>query len=55
MNDVMIFTIGSVVFVTYMLFLGRMIWKQHQIQQQNRPNMFVVKDTQEKEEKRQAS
>lgn len=51
----MIFTLGSFIFLTYMFFLGRMIWKQHQIQKENRPNMFVVRDKNENKEERQAS
>lgn len=55
MNNLMIFTLGTFIFVTYMFFLGRMIWKQHQIQKEKRPNMFVLKDELENNDKRKAS
>ena len=56
MNDVTIFTLGSVVFVVYMFFLGRMIWNQHKKQNEDRPNMSVVRDNNEmNKERRKAS
>lgn len=55
MNDVLIFTAGSIIFSSYMFFLGRMIWKQHKMQQKKRPNMFAVKDSEELNNDRKAS
>lgn len=55
MNDIMIFTLGSFIFAIYMFFMGRMIWKQHQIQQEKTPNMYVLRDKSENEDERKAS
>lgn len=35
MSNSILFIVGFVIFSTYMFFLVRMIWKQHNIQEQN--------------------
>ena len=33
MSNTVLFIIGTLIFVSYLFFLLRMVWKQHQIQQ----------------------
>ncbi|MDA8714594.1 hypothetical protein N9M27_01835 [Flavobacteriales bacterium] len=42
MNDITLFTMGSFIFVSYMFFLVRMVWRQHRIQEGKDQNILKV-------------
>lgn len=45
MNELTLFSLGFVIFATYMFFLLRMIWRQHKAQEENqRPMMKIERD-----------
>ncbi|MBT6515635.1 MAG: hypothetical protein HOK65_12795 [Crocinitomicaceae bacterium] len=49
MDDITLFTLGSFIFISYMFFLVRMVWRQHQIQEGKNQKILKVNPTQQKD------
>jgi len=44
MDNLAFFGVGLAIFLVYMFFLGRMIYKQHKIQEKNQSTVIDIRD-----------